>query len=183
MRALGLESISQVALLLNWGYSQIQLCIVEFNFSVNLGLSRILAVCCSNRPQPEGDFDSLTGKFKIMMYEACVASLEHSVRLLFLILCLWAVTTSLRSDTCIHYVFGRGRTLVQIGKFARSAAYFRASHSSDVVGRTLHHNMCSDNRARYGAMTQNIVVATAYATLGTEAVVHAVNEGEIANGL
>ena len=50
-------------------------------------------------------------------------------------------------------------------------------------GRTLHHNMCSDNRARYGAMTQNIVVATAYATLGTEAVVHAVNEGEIANGL
>ncbi len=72
---------------------------------------------------------------------------------------------------------------MQIGKFARSAAYFRASHSSDVVGRTLHHNMCSDNRARYGAMTQNIVVATAYATLGTEAVVHAVNEGEIANGL
>ena len=47
-------------------------------------------------------------------------------------------------------------------------------------GRTLHHNMCSNKRARYGAMTQNIVVATAYATLGTEAVVHAVNEGEIA---
>lgn len=40
--------------------------------------------------------------------------------------------------------------------------------------------MCSNKRARYGAMTQNIVVATAYATLGTEAVVHAVNEGEIA---
>ena len=28
-------------------------------------------------------------------------------------------------------------------------------------------------------MTQNLVVATAYATLGTEAVVHAVNEGEV----
>ena len=31
--------------------------------------------------------------------------------------------------------------------------------------------------ARFGAMSQNIVVATAYATLGTDAVVHAVNEG------
>ena len=31
-------------------------------------------------------------------------------------------------------------------------------------------------------MTQNIVVATAYATLGTEAVVHAVNEGAQRNG-
>ena len=33
--------------------------------------------------------------------------------------------------------------------------------------------------ARYGAMTQNLVVATAYATLGTDAVVHAVNEGRL----
>ena len=31
--------------------------------------------------------------------------------------------------------------------------------------------------ARYGALTQNLVVATCYATLGTDAVVHAVNEG------
>lgn len=61
-------------------------------------------------PQPEGDFDSLTGKFKIMMYE----------------------------DTCADW------------------------------------QVCA-----YGAMTQNIVVATAYATLGTEAVVHAVNEGAV----
>ena len=28
-------------------------------------------------------------------------------------------------------------------------------------------------------MSQNIVVATAYATLGTDAVVHAVNEGDL----
>ena len=31
--------------------------------------------------------------------------------------------------------------------------------------------------ASYGALTQNLVVATCYATLGTDAVVHAVNEG------
>ena len=31
--------------------------------------------------------------------------------------------------------------------------------------------------ARYGALTQNLVVATCYATLGTDAVIHAVNEG------
>lgn len=49
LRALGLESISQVALLVNWGCSQIQycclFCILEFNFvwfSGNLRLSRIL---------------------------------------------------------------------------------------------------------------------------------------------
>ena len=66
--------------------------ILEFNFvwfSGNLRLSRILddsskRLCwelhiyaARKRPQPEGDFDSLTGKFKIMMYEACVASLEQ----------------------------------------------------------------------------------------------------------
>lgn len=38
------------------------------------GARRALAVfrllCDSPRPQPEGDFDSMTGKFKILMYEA-----------------------------------------------------------------------------------------------------------------
>ncbi|CAJ1362176.1 unnamed protein product [Effrenium voratum] len=62
------------------------------------------------QPQPEGDFDSLSGKFKILMYE----------------------------ETCADW------------------------------------QVCA-----YGAMTQNLVVATAYATLGTDAVVHAVNEGAV----
>ena len=33
-----------------------------------LAVFRLL--CGSPRPQPEGDFDSMTGKFKILMYEA-----------------------------------------------------------------------------------------------------------------
>eukprot|EP00439_Symbiodinium_sp_Y106_P063442 s1682_g9.t2 len=61
-------------------------------------------------PQPDGDFDSMTGKFKILMYE----------------------------DTCADW------------------------------------QICA-----YGALTQNLVVATCYATLGTDAVVHAVNEGAV----
>lgn len=61
-------------------------------------------------PQPQGDFDKLTGKFKILMYEETSAE--------------WQICAM-------------------------------------------------------GAMTQNIVVATAYATLGADAVVHAVNEGEV----
>eukprot|EP00931_Biecheleriopsis_adriatica_P030553 TRINITY_DN18007_c0_g1_i1.p1 TRINITY_DN18007_c0_g1~~TRINITY_DN18007_c0_g1_i1.p1 ORF type:complete len:746 (+),score=178.46 TRINITY_DN18007_c0_g1_i1:83-2320(+) len=61
-------------------------------------------------PQPQGDFDKLEGKFKILMYE----------------------------ETCADW------------------------------------QICS-----FGAMSQNIVVATAYATLGVDAVVHAVNEGQV----
>lgn len=61
-------------------------------------------------PQPEGDFDTATGKFKILMYE----------------------------DTSGDWMV-----------------------------------------AAQGAISQNIVVATAYATLGIEAVTHAVNEGEV----
>mmetsp|Transcript_8270 Transcript_8270/g.17982 ORF Transcript_8270/g.17982 Transcript_8270/m.17982 type:complete len:749 (-) Transcript_8270:100-2346(-) len=61
-------------------------------------------------PQGQGDFNDLTGKFKILMYE----------------------------DTCAEWM------------------------------------VCAQ-----GAFTQDVVVATAYATLGTEAVVHAVNEGAV----
>mmetsp|Transcript_8852 Transcript_8852/g.21131 ORF Transcript_8852/g.21131 Transcript_8852/m.21131 type:complete len:745 (-) Transcript_8852:140-2374(-) len=61
-------------------------------------------------PQPEGDFDTMTGKFKILMYE----------------------------DTCADW------------------------------------QVCA-----YGAFMQNLVVATCYATLGADAVVHAVNEGQV----
>lgn len=62
------------------------------------------------QPQPQGDFDSLTGNFKILMYE----------------------------DTCADWM------------------------------------VCLQ-----GAITQDIVVATAYATLGADAVISAVNEGEV----
>jgi len=31
------------------------------------------------RPQPEGEFDSLTGKFKIMMYEDCQSQILSAV--------------------------------------------------------------------------------------------------------
>mmetsp|Transcript_46360 Transcript_46360/g.100815 ORF Transcript_46360/g.100815 Transcript_46360/m.100815 type:complete len:745 (-) Transcript_46360:100-2334(-) len=83
-------------------YSELGSCAKKFG----MGL-RALGI----EPQPEGDFDDLKGKFKILMYE----------------------------DTCADWM------------------------------------ICAQ-----GAFTQNIVVATAYATLGSEAVVHAVNEGQIA---
>eukprot|EP00933_Yihiella_yeosuensis_P060658 TRINITY_DN63404_c0_g1_i1.p1 TRINITY_DN63404_c0_g1~~TRINITY_DN63404_c0_g1_i1.p1 ORF type:complete len:749 (-),score=196.52 TRINITY_DN63404_c0_g1_i1:92-2338(-) len=82
-------------------YSELESMVKAFGSGLRgLGLS----------PQPQGDFDKLTGKFKILMYE----------------------------DTCADW------------------------------------QVCA-----MGAISQNIVVATAYATLGAEAVVHAVNEGSV----
>ena len=47
-----------------------------------------------------------------------------------------------------------------------------------LMGKSTNFLWSMASIARFGAMSQNIVVATAYATLGTDAVVHAVNEGD-----
>ena len=74
-------------------------------------LSQAARVLASRlRPQPEGDFDSLSGKFKILMYEDGIDALR----------CIAMHCDALR---CIAVWLGRRP--VQTGRFARQAAVFR----------------------------------------------------------